>query len=78
MCARWGAGHAAALTVATALLATVPADVTYYDGCNTHDTVSPLALVPVMALTRPERASGAYLDSYTLMACSAARAPSPQ
>ena len=42
------------------------------------DEVSPLALVPVMALARPERASGAYLDSYTLMACSAARAPLPQ
>jgi hypothetical protein len=64
-----GAAAAACLTASAALLAAAPVELAYDDGCNDHGTVAPVLLVPALALTRPDRAVGAYEDSSTLMAC---------
>lgn len=60
---------AACLVAGASLVAAMPADLTYDDGCNEHWTIAPLVLVPALAATRPDRATVAYGDGSTLMAC---------
>lgn len=64
-----GAPRAACLVAGASLVAAMPADLTYDDGCNEHWTVAPVVLVPALAATRPDRATVAYGDGSTLMAC---------
>jgi hypothetical protein len=54
-----------------ALLAAVPVDFAYDDGCNDHQTTSAIGLIPVLALTRPEGATLSYEQLQTLVACPA-------
>jgi hypothetical protein len=41
----------------------------YDDGCNEHQTVSPVAAAPFVVWNRPETSVGSYNDVTTLMAC---------
>jgi hypothetical protein len=65
----WSAVPVAMAIILVALLAAVPVDFTYDDGCNDHHTTSAIGLVPVLALTRPEGATLSYEQLQTLMAC---------
>jgi hypothetical protein len=58
-----------AWAVAVALLAAIPIDVFYDDGCNEHQTVSPVVAAPFIVWNRPETSVGSYNDVTTLMAC---------
>jgi hypothetical protein len=55
--------------LAAAVLAAIPIDFYYEDGCNGHATISPVAAVPFIALTRSETAVASYQDTSTLMFC---------
>jgi peptidoglycan/LPS O-acetylase OafA/YrhL len=51
------------------LVAAIPVDFSYDDGCNDHTTVSPAGFVPILALSRPESATLSYQQSETLVLC---------
>jgi hypothetical protein len=66
---RGGGPAAFAAAIALAAVLTIPVTFSYDDGCNDHETVSPLGAVPLVAVAKPERSRGSYSDAFTLMAC---------
>jgi hypothetical protein len=60
------------LIIAVGLLAALPVSFSYSDGCNKHDTTSPVGLVPVLALVRPDYATLSYEQAETMMICGTA------